>query len=214
MLLLAFGLTLAAQTIDEQKKEINHVKKNFSQYIYVETIDSLEDVALGKARHYLQDEIDEYVKDTKKLRGAGGGVVALNVKEQIITMPRGDRFRAFVYVKKSDILPTDSKPVVTQPTKTTPTRREQTIRKLLNLKAFSELETSLPRLQAEGSIGSYAKYKHLGEPDKYVLIIYNSQGNIEAVLSEGPSRTNLQTGKADSEKNYKGRGAFGIIVNE
>lgn len=213
-LLAALGLTLTAQTIEEQKKEINRVKKNFSQYIYVEIIDSLEDVAMMKARHYLQDEIDQYVKDSKKLSGAGGGAVALNVKEQIITMPRGDRFRAFVYVKKSDILPTDSKPMLAQPVKTTPTRREQTIGKLLGLKAFSELETSLPSLQADGSIGSYAKYKNLGEPDKYVLVIYNNQGNIEAVLSEGPSRTNLRTGQADSESNYKGRGAFGILIKE
>lgn len=128
-LLLFVGLSLSAQSIDEQKKEINRVKKNFSQYIYVEVIDSQEDVALTKARHYLQDEIDEYVSNTKKLRSAHS-VVALNVKEQ-------------------------------------------TVSKLLGLKVFSELETNLPQLQTEKKIGHYAKFKHLGEPEKYVLVIYN-----------------------------------------
>lgn len=211
-LLLFLGLSLSAQSIDEQKKEINRVKKNFSQYIYVEVIDSQEDVALTKARHYLQDEIDEYVSNTKKLRSANS-VVALNVKEQTITMPRGDKYRAFVYVKKADIIPSESKPIETKPV-ATPSRREQTINKLLSLKVFSELETNLPQLQTEKKIGHYAKFKHLGEPEKYILVIYNQQGVIEAVLSEGPNRKNLRTGQSDSEKNYKGRGAFGIIIND
>ena len=211
-LLLFLGLSLSAQSIDEQKKEINRVKKNFSQYIYVEVIDSQEDVALTKARHYLQDEIDEYVSNTKKLRSANS-VVALNVKEQTITMPRGDKYRAFVYVKKADIIPSESKPIETKPV-ATPSRREQTINKLLSLKVFSELETNLPQLQTEKKIGHYAKFKHLGEPEKYILVIYNQQGVIEAVLSEGPNRKNLRTGQPDSEKNYKGRGAFGIIIND
>ena len=66
----------------------------------------------------------------------------------------------------------------------------------------------------EGRIGDYAKYQDLGDASRYVLIVYNKEGDIEAILSEGTERTNLKTHQADSVTNYKGRGAIGVIIKE
>lgn len=212
-LLLMIPIAASAQSVEQQKKEINRVKKNFAQYIYVEIIDSTETVALDKARHYLLDEVEGFAKETKRLKDAGS-VVALNVKEQTITMPRGNMFRAFVYVKKSDILASENTAVVTTEPAPAATRRQVTTDRLLLLTRFDELEECLTQMKQEGRIGHYAKYKHLSNPENYLLIIYNEEGAIEAVLSEGVDRVNLRTGSSDSVNNYKGRGAFGVIIND
>ena len=61
-LLAACCLAMMGQSVEDRKKEINKIKKNPDKYLYVEIIDSLEDLALGKAQHALQDDIDDYVK--------------------------------------------------------------------------------------------------------------------------------------------------------
>ena len=216
VMLLAFSVSAMAQTIEQQKKEINMVKKNFSQYIYVEVVDSLPDAALTKARHYLKDEIEQYAQEQKRLRGVAD-VVALNVKEQTITMPRGDKFRAFVYVKKNDIVGSQT-PTIVAPQSTVQqlpaSPRIQTLSQLLQLTRFDELQKNLSELKQQGRIGHYDKYKNLTAPERYLLIIYNKQGEIEAVLSEGTQRTNLSTKQSDDIANYKGRGAIGVIIND
>ena len=216
VLLLAFSVSAMAQTIEQQKKEINMVKKNFSQYIYVEVVDSLPDVALTKARHYLKDEIEQYAQEQKRLRGVAD-VVALNVKEQTITMPRGDKYRAFVYVKKDDIVGSQTPTIVASQStvqQITVSPRLETIAQLLQLSRFDELQKSLSDLKQQGRIGHYDKYKNLTDPERYLLIIYNKKGDIEAVLSEGTQRTNLSTKQSDDIANYKGRGAIGVIIND
>jgi hypothetical protein len=47
-----------------------------------------------------------------------------------------------------------------------------------------------------------------------VLVIYNRNGDIEAVLSEGSQRTNLATGQIDNISNYKERGAIGVMISK
>lgn len=148
-----------------------------------------------------------------------------------MTLPRGNMHRAFVYVKKSDIIPSDNVTVVTTenalnnsrtedstpntnkaPSKSGLTStQETTLEAILKLTDFNQLKDCLTSLKREGKIKEYGKYSSLTQPANYYLIVYNRQGIIEAVLAPGKdTRTNLKTKGADSIGNYKGRGAIGF----
>ena len=49
---------------------------------------------------------------------------------------------------------------------------------------------------------------------EYIMVVFNKEGNVEAVLSEGENRINLSSGNPDQLTNYKGRGAIGVKVNK
>lgn len=245
---LLTGMAAMAQDVAEQKKLINEIKKNPEVYLYYEAIDDNEADAKTRAAHFLRDEIDEYVQEQEQLRNAKN-IVTMNIQTQSITMARGDKFRAFAYIKKSDIIAADNASVLgndrtaapqpqapvaaePEPVAVTPADepaaepapaeesapvsllREGTIARLTALTKFSELKSCLNQLQQEGRIGHYAKHKELDNPANYVLVVYNRDGGIEAVLSEGPERVNLKTGQPDEVSNYPGRGAFGVKVND
>ena len=233
-LLLMLVTGLFAQTIDEQKKKINSVKKS-SAYLYAEITTNDQQTALDMAEDMLNQEINKYVAEQKKLRNAPN-IVLRNRQEvmESIALPRGNMFRAFKYVKKSDIIAADNvevrrnnattdaegnTTVTTQTVASTAlpamsAKRTETIQRLLGVTKFTELPQTLKQLKQEGRIGEYAKYKELKQPERYVLIIYNKEGNIEGLLSDGAARTNLRTQQPDDVKNYPGRGAFGVIVND
>ena len=63
--------------MDAKKQEVNRIKKNPSQYLYVEMLDSIEDVAITKAQHYLAEEIDNYVAEQKSLKNSWKKLTAL-----------------------------------------------------------------------------------------------------------------------------------------
>lgn len=222
IMLFLLCFTSNAQTdVDVKKQEVNKIKKNPSQYLYVEVLDSIEDVAITKAHHYLSEEIDNYAAEQKTLKDSPN-VVAVN-RKQIITMPRGNNYyRAFAYIKKSDIFPADNAVVKENTKRSLPgekntesissNKRQETIKRLLSLKQFSELESCLNQLKSEGKISKFGKQKTLGNLEPYVLIVYNRNGDIEAILSEGPQRVNLKSGKNDSVENYKERGALGVMI--
>lgn len=209
------SVSALAQSDDEgQKKEINRVKLNGSQYLYAEVVAKDLQTAIDLAEEYLHQKINDYVAEKKKLAGSTQ-VVALDTKQgwETISMPRGtNMFRAFTYVKKSDIVPAENATVL-EPMKATVesvSPRDETISRLLKLTKFSEIEPCLKSLQQEGRISAFGKQKTLGDLTGYVLLIYNMKGEVEAVLSEGSQRKNLRTGQADDISNYRGRGAIGV----
>lgn len=234
-LLMALVMALTAQSTEEQKKIINSIKKN-KAYLYAEITTNDQQTALDLAEDMLNQEINKYVAEQKKLRSASN-IVLRNRAEVIesISLPRGNMFRAFKYVKKNDIIPADNvevrtnTPTVDDSGKTTAvsttvvastvepigsTKRTQTINELLTVSKFTAMVQKLSKMKQDGRVASYAKHKELDNPDKYVFIIYNKEGNVEALLSEGPARKNLRTGAADSVENYKGRGAIGVKIND
>lgn len=220
LLLLFLCASASAQPdMSAKKKDINRVKKDAASYLYVEVIDSVEGTAAMKARHYLAEEINRYAAS----QGGIPASEATSALEHLVLMPRGnDRFRAFAYIKKSDVLSATGKAqpsaadATAQPEPTAPSpaasRRQETIGRLLRLQRFAQLEQCLSQLRQEGRIGKYGKQKDLDDLDSYVLIIYNRDGNIEALLGEGPLRTNLSSGAHDDVGNYKGRGAIGVRI--
>ena len=218
VLLLAGGLCAQAQSNDEQKQKIYSIKKD-QNYIYADVTSETKNQAVNDAESMLFERVNHLASE-KQLKPATGATIKSKTGQ--ITMPRGNMYRAFVYVKASDaiqgIRPTPSQPVVSsQPspsTGTTNPHRTVVVEQLLKLTKGTELENCLKSLKQQGHIESYNTYRNIGDPSQYLLVIYNREGNIEAVLSEGSERTNLRTGKSDNVSNYSGRGAMGVKVRK
>ena len=248
-LTLAFGLTAIAQQPNEaEKKKINSIKKS-DQYIYCEVTTDEQQKAIDLAEEGLDVEINRWVAQQKKFRDSPQ-YVARNTNSywERITLPRGNMYRVFVYVKKSDILPADNartgknpqtakvdnitfnspggsvevakapakEPVkaAPTPTPTPPSRYDIVVNRLKGIEKKDEVMTHVRQMKAEGLIRQYETYKKLADPSEYVLVVYNREGVVEALLSEGVQRVNLRNGQPDSVENYKGRGALGIKINK
>ena len=263
-LTMVVGLPALAQQQQnaEEKKKINQIKKS-NQYLYAEVTTEDKQKSIDLADEALDVEINKYVANEKKFRNATQ-YVARNTSSswERITLKRGtNMYRAFVYVKKSDIFPADNvrsaknpqtakvdnitfnspggtveaeratKP--TQSAKTVPAKVEQpaapkvastttastsrydkVVERLKGLSKSADVAPLVKRMKAEGLISDYNTYKSLADPSEYLLIIYNKEGAIEALLSDGIERKNLKTGAPDNVGNYKGRGAFGVKVKK
>ena len=263
-LTLAVGLPSLAQQQQnaEEKKKINQIKKS-NQYLYAEVTTEDKQKSIDLADEALDVEINKYVANEKKFRNATQ-YVARNTSSswERITLKRGtNMYRAFVYVKKSDIFPADNvrsaknpqtakvdnitfnspggsvevekvtKPA--QPAKAEPAKAEQSatpkaasattastsrydkvVERLKALTKSADVAPLVKRMKAEGLISDYKTYRELADPSEYLLIVYNKEGDIEALLSDGVERTNLKTGTPDNVGNYKGRGALGVKVKK
>ena len=68
-------------------------------------------------------------------------------------------------------------------------------------------------LKENGDIIEYGKYATAEKPEECFLIVYDTAGNIRALLGKGTdSRWNLLTNKNDSTANYRGCGAIWFIL--
>lgn len=216
--MMVLALASFSQSVEEQKKKINTIKKS-SSYIYAEATLDNEQEALDLAQELLYQRINEYIVTKKKFKDAKETVVInQNYASEQIRLPRGNMFRAFMFVKKSDIIPTVNAVVGRVETKEDEQSTiefvqddtEDIITTIRNLRTLEDMRSELARLKQEDKIVSYAKYSELASPENFILIIYNKQGLVKAVLSEGKQRTNLNTNQPDNISNYKGTGAVGV----
>lgn len=221
LLILFLAGSVQAQQVEEQKKEINRIKKS-SLYLYAETTMSSQQEAQETAEELLQKEAQRWAQQKRQKKEIADNLVLTNIAQVSTRMelPRGNMYRCFVYVKKSDILVAQNA-IVTE-LRTPSTEQDlvstvelirevpKTIERLLELKKSEEIIPCLKALQAEGRIQDYKPYAELTQPEDYVLIIHNRQGEVEAILSEGTNRINWRTNQADGVKNYRGRGAVGV----
>ena len=241
-LLITFTVLSAviAQSTDEQKKRIANIKKS-NDYIYAEVTTTGQQQAIDLATELLYSNINEWVAKKKKFAGSGKIVTKnRNYSVEKITMPRADMYRAFMYVRKSDIIPADNatvtevnktptsavRPQVSKPAPVQPIASHQAtvqqvassynsvVKALLGVSNTGRLSVLLKDLKNDNKISEYnnlrgLKGKNLAE---YVMVIFNKDGVVEAVLSEGTNRKNLKTGTVDTMTNYKGCGAIGVKV--
>lgn len=232
LLLSIIGVGYAQQT-DELKREINKIKKS-SLYLYAETTMPDKEEAMATAIEMLQREAQKWVNEKKKKKETDVDLdlVLTNVSQSYSRMElsRGNMYRAFAYVKKSDILTSRNvivsdldnsgvkenltEPVKEKDVKTQSAEQPEAIKRLLDLRKYEELPPCVESLKKEGLIKEYNRYASLSNPDEYVLIIYNRKGEIEAILGEGPERINMRTLQTDGVANYKGRGAIGVKLTK
>lgn len=215
-----------AQNSEEAKKTINSIKKN-SQYIYAEATAATQQDAKDLAEEILYEEINSYVASKKKMR-INPKIVINNRKELVssLALPRGNMFRSFIYVKKSDVLAVENSEMIGNKTSngetaaatTTPVVSTVTpvyadeVKQVMACSTFDEVKNLITKLKSEGKIRHFGGYASLEDPDPYYLAIYNRQYQIVAVLTPGPNRTNTKTGEEDKVTNYKGCGAVGFVL--
>lgn len=201
------------------KAEIARIKKS-DDYIYAEaTRETLED-AKDLATEMLYNEINEWVASEHKLK-IEGRVMIQNSRSawQEISLPRGNMFRAFLYVKKSDVF-TDGNAVedVTQLENVPSENKEaavdfasqqpDVIKQLMKVKVFSELRPLVTSFKAQGKIREYNLFTKLNDASEYYLVINNRQQEVVALLTPGKDvRINLLTGQEDKTSNYDWHGA-------
>lgn len=218
-----------AQQTEEQKKEINKIKKS-SLYLYAETTMPDKEEAMMTAIDMLKDEAQRWVSEKKKKQetDVDWEVVMTNVTQSYnkIELPRGNMYRAFAYVKKSDVItgknvivsdvkmPESEVEEIKEAPDPQPAEQPEAIKRLLALKMYDEVPACVETLKKERLITEYNRYASLPNPDDYVLIIYNRAGEVEAILSEGAERINMRTLQADGVANYKGRGAIGVKLSK
>ncbi len=219
-LLLPCCMASMADDVESVKKQINGVKKD-SQYIYADVTASTTKDAKDLAEEALYANINEWAANQKKLGKSVNTVKPHEEKWVSFAIPRGNMFRSFIYVKKSDLLPEGNTETVSvastaskvpaSPSVVTPI--PAVVKDVAACMEYDELAAKITRLKEEGKISKYGRYASLDNPQDYYLAVYNREGKIVAVLSSGASRINVRTGQADSEKNYKGCGAIGFKIN-
>lgn len=219
-LLLPCCMASMADDVESVKKQINGVKKD-SQYIYADVTASTTEDAKDLAEEALYANINEWAANQKKLGKSVSTVKPHEEKWVSLAIPRGNMFRSFIYVKKSDLLPegnAEAVPVAPAASKVSATPSSDTpvpavVKDVAACVEYDELAAKITRLKEEGKISKYGRYASLDNPQDYYLAVYNREGKIVAVLSSGASRINVRTGQADSEKNYKACGAIGFKID-
>lgn len=151
---------------------------------------------------------------TKNLKAQKGKTLTIEInKSEPITKPVVEKKEEPV-VQANPVTPATV--IKEEPKKVVPTKpKNDALEKLLKLTSFYDLEKTIEPLRIEGKIKSYGKYATMKNPEECYLIIYDTDANIRAILGKGTdSRKNLRTGKDDTERAYKGCGAFWFILDE
>lgn len=97
-------LHLMGQTTAETKSEINKIKRS-KLYLSAEATMATEEEAMNTAKELLVSEINDWVASKKSNASVKQIVLQdINSYTQLMDMKRGVKTRAFVYVKKKDIV--------------------------------------------------------------------------------------------------------------
>lgn len=221
-----------AQSADANR-DISRVKRD-TAYIYAEATMKDLDEAMAGARAILEMKISDWIQ--KLYPGEGVEVCIAKAKEHSFEVHthRGDYNRAFVYVRKNDIMPvTDKKDVMVfqvnenvekqsqiSPASEGLASEESPIedinsflseeeKTMIGINDFYEIEPYIKELKKDGRLYDYGKYASMPMDASCYIFVYNKQGQVVSVLhSTGSKHFNLKTQKEDKIKNYKNCGAI------
>jgi hypothetical protein len=212
-----------------EMQTINAIKSDITFLYAMGTSTVSADEATGVARELINLEIEQWLKERSVTDVAGYMAKSKDSLSQINTH-RGNLYRAFVFVKKQDIIPyssdenvlvgdflhtqSDSEVVNTMPTPQmfTPNARE---RSLLSITTFTALNDYINQGRQSGLIEHVGNYKTLPATEACYVFIHNREGDIPAHIKwQGAKAVNMATGQSDSIQNYKGCGAICIQFND
>ena len=236
IILIISGLYVCmAQTAADAAKTINKVKRD-TMYLYAEATMKDLNEAYNGARAILEMKVGDWVREqhpSEKIE-----LCIVKAKDHLIQLEtrRGDFYRAFVYVRKTDILPIADRSEVTvfevspvvhedEPqaspaiivTEDPPTETKKAPeleltseeKQMKQVRSFYEVEPYIKGLKSKGKLNAYGKYATMPENEDCHLFVYDKQGNISALLRKsGDNQYNLNTLKEDNVKNYKNCGAI------
>ena len=216
-------------------QEMNKIKRD-TMYISAEaTMKDLNEAYSG-ARAILEMKVSDWVRSQHPAEEIELCIV--KAKEHCVQLEtrRGDYYRAFVYVRKSDIMPVadksevkvlevapvaksqkmEAKPAVLVTEEAPRVEKTQPVLKLTpdeiqmtQIQGFYDIEPYIKGLKSNGKLNAYGKYATMPVDEDCHLFVYDKQGNISALLRKsGANQYNLNTLKEDNIKNYKNCGAI------
>lgn len=242
VLLISLSGCLLMMGQGQDSKKINQIKRN-SSYLYAEATMETESESFQVAQELLANYINEYIDSKKKLSEANNVIVKdIVTKCEKIQMQRGEMTRVFVYVKKSDIIPsdnaisfvkTDSPPLVDDmPLATVEdimpgesnnkcilVYNEQwhhnMIQELIALTSLTDAKSLLNRLKAEYKIKRYGSYNEYKDQKECSWVISDKEGILTTILVPGVNGlVNYKTMTDDSLQNYSGQNAIWFTISK
>jgi hypothetical protein len=233
LLYIIFHLSFSyAQSVAQN---INKVKRD-TMYIYAESTTKDLNEAYSNARAILEMQVGEWVR--KQHPSEGIELCIVKAKEHFMQLDtrRGELYRAFVYVRKSDIMPiadksevtvievapvtkpkqVEAKPAIIVTEDAPRVEEKQQVLELTSeekqmkqIRSFYDVEPYINGLKSKGKLNAYGKYATMPKNEDCHLFVYDKQGNISALLRKsGAMQYNLNTLKEDNVKNYKNCGAI------
>lgn len=235
-ILIFIGLSLGVITAQESaNQQINEIKRQPDIYLFAESTSEHWSDAQDNARFLLCMEVESWVKSMGRQDSSSGYVAkAKNMIFELKSM-RGERYRAFMYLKKADLMPYTADenvmviptaqdhsvmPYVPEPALVTQPTAQQTHTpeasviltpletQMLTVTTGNNIAPFVQRLKSEGQILNYGRYRDM--PDIACdLFVYNQEQQIVAYLRKTQSGyINLRSQQKDDIMNYKGCGAI------
>lgn len=100
-----FFISSSAQNdVADVIKRINAIKRDTNIYLYAESTTSTWEEAYDNAKALLEANIEDWARNEKSLTDASGCIAKADNSLFEIKTRRGNLYRAFLYVKKADIL--------------------------------------------------------------------------------------------------------------
>ena len=232
LLIVVGHLSACAQLTEDVAKNINKIKRD-TMYIYAEATMKDLNEAYNGARAILEMKVGDWVRNQHSDEGVE--VCIVKAKEHLVQLEtrRGDFYRAFVYVRKSDIMPVADKSEVavfevapavksdnmeatiisedapTEAVKNSLLELTSEEKRMKQIRSFYEVEPYIKGLKSKDMLKAYGKYATMPENEDCHLFVYDKQGNISALIRKSSSsQYNLNTLKEDNVKNYKNCGAI------
>lgn len=231
--------TTRTDPLKKQKDMITKVKRNPDAYLWAEVTCKTAQEAKELTQEMIYGEISRYVDGEKTKSSKDYIIQNLKSISTEISMPRGSNMhRHFIYVKKSDIKemknsvllsqmaqgqmggdtpPLDNALVENQENDNVDTLISvvepvfsEDIKQLSQVHNINQANQVLKRLKSMGKVKAIARYSQVENPQEWFLLIYNKDGEIKALLSDGANRFNVGTATADDVKNYPQHAALAI----
>lgn len=238
-MLMLCTLVIGAQAQNDSTKiaieQINRIKLDAEHYLYSEVTmaDWLE--AYNAAKLLLKEQLSAWLVNNHKDADVTSYVARSDEHIFEIKAQRGNRYRAFVYIKKSDILAfKEERQLVTvtsddmkdkaaeeslfkMPEQNAPEHKVaepetalSTLEKaMLAIDNFDKVETFITDHKKNGDITDFGKYATRPQTGTYYMFVYNRSAEIPAYLkADGGKIINLKTNKEDTMEAYKNCGAI------
>lgn len=240
-LLFFLACTASAQSdVASAAKQINAIKMN-KDYISSESTAETEKVAKENALALLEVNIEDWlISNQKNIDDVKGYIAKADNSVLEVNTRRGNRYRVFLYVKKSDIITFNNETEIVaasikkdeQPTMPSSTVEELPVtieveveqsgeqayqpspeeQKMLAVAKFDAVK---PFITQNSGIRDYGKFADIPATGDCYLFVYNRNGEIAAYLKRGSEGyKNVKTGTKDSIDNYKGCGALWFRYNK
>lgn len=242
LLLACVSLSVFAQgDRAEIKKQINKIKKS-QAYISAEATMPTEAEAMDMANQLLVFEINNWLQSKRKNDEVQQVVLQdISSCKEMLDMKRGTQVRAFVYVKKKDIVlikgngqivlneneqGTDLQPLaeITEslhvnesqigplPNVQGLEKEESGLERIANAATMMDMKGVFADLKAKGAI-EYGEYKPDVPVQDVYLLFYDRQGTVRAVVQKkGGALTNVKTQESMTLNDFDGCAAYWFIL--